>query len=125
MNSVSIIGRLTKDYEVRHLASGKSIGELNIAVDDGWGDNKHVSYFDVVVLGNRADTHGNYIKKGSRIAIQGRLKQERWEGKDGTRRSKIRIIAVAIEYLDPKPKDNGSADGGYYGSTENDDDLPF
>lgn len=103
MNNISLIGRLTKDYEVKNLPSGKSMGILSLAVDDGWGDNKHTSFFEVVVFGKQVDAHSNYIGKGSKIGVQGSIRQDRWEGQDGTKRSKIKVIADRIEYLDAKP----------------------
>jgi single-strand DNA-binding protein len=102
MNNVSLIGRLTKDYELKDV-NGKSVGAISIAVDDGWGDNKHTSFYDIRVYGEQAKKHGSYISKGSMIGVTGSLRQNRWE-KDGVKRSAISISAVKIDYLDSKPK---------------------
>jgi single-strand DNA-binding protein len=108
MNNLAIIGRLTKDYEVRFLPSGKSIGEFTLAVNDGWGENEHTSYFDVTVFGKSVERHSDYIKKGSLIGVTGSIRQERWESKDGQKRSKVKVVANRIDYLDSKPKEETS-----------------
>lgn len=102
MNVISIIGRLTKDYEVKYLPNGKAVGSLSLAVNDGWGDKEHTSYYDVAVFGNSAERHTNYISKGSKIGVTGSIRQDRWEDKQGTKRSKVKIIANQIDYLDAK-----------------------
>jgi single-strand DNA-binding protein len=106
MNNLSIIGRLTKDYEIKFLPSGKPMGMISLAVNDGWGDNKHTSFFDITVFGNAAERHADYIKKGSLIAVAGSIRQERWESQDGKKHSKVKIVANQIDYLDSKPKED-------------------
>lgn len=109
MNSTNIIGRLTKDYETKDVA-GKPIGNFTIAVNDGWGDKEHTSYYDVAVFGSSAERHAQYIGKGSKVGVTGSLRQERWQSGDGTKRSKIKIIANQIDYLDSKPVDKQEED---------------
>jgi single-strand DNA-binding protein len=109
MNSISIIGNLVKDYEVRHLPSGDPIGNFTIAVNDGYGEKKHVSYFDVAVFGKFVEQHAKYIGKGSKVAIEGSLRQERWES-NGQKRSKVKVVAGRIEYLDGKPKQDDDSE---------------
>jgi len=120
VNNLSIIGRLTGDYELKYTSNSKPIGSFTIAVDDGWGDNKHTSFFDVVAFGKQAENHGNFIRKGSKVGIEGGIRQDRWEAQDGSKRSKIKITANRIEYLDSKPKGNDSDV-----TTCNDKDIPF
>jgi single-strand DNA-binding protein len=105
MNNVSIIGRLTKDYEVKHTPAGKAIGALSIAVNDGWGDNKHTSFYEVTVFGKSVERHKLFIGKGSLVGITGSLRQERWES-NGEKRSKVKIVANQIDYLDPKKEES-------------------
>lgn len=118
MNFIGIIGRLTKDYEVKYTSSGKAIGNFTLAVDTGWGDNKQTSFFDVAVFGNSVEHHKDYISKGSKVAIEGSLRQERWEAKDGTKRSVIKIVANRIDYLDAKKQEG-------FGNSADDSDPPF
>lgn len=105
MNNLSIIGRLTGEYEVKYLPSGTAVGNFSIAVDDGYGDKKHTSFFEVAVFGKSVEQHKQYIGKGSKVGISGSIRQERWESK-GEKRAKIKITANRIEYLDAKKSDS-------------------
>lgn len=121
MNNISIIGNLTRDYEVKYTTNGDAIGVFNIAHNDGYGDNEHVSYFEVTTFGKQAARHGEYISKGSKVAITGSIRQDRWEAQDGTKRSKVKIIAHRVQYLDAKKK--GNTDDVTQEVAE--DDIPF
>lgn len=98
MNSLSIIGRLTGEYELKYTPSGKPVGNFSIAINDGFGENEHTSFFNVVTFGAAAERHGKYIGKGSQVGITGSIKQERWE-KDGKKHSMVKITALKIDYL--------------------------
>jgi single-strand DNA-binding protein len=123
INSAVLIGRLTKDPETR-TAGQTIVCDITIAVggkpDKSGKDN--ASFFDVTAWGKLADFIGQYLTKGARVCISGRLEQQRWE-KDGQKRSKIIIVADRVQALDGKPKadhdpDNGQQPGFYPESDE-------
>ena len=86
LNTVNIMGNLTKDPELRVTQAGKSVVTMSIANNRIYTQNgekkQEVSYFDVVVWGQIAENCSKYLKKGHGVIVEGRLKQERWE-KDG------------------------------------------
>ena len=95
------IGRMTRDIGERdygYTTNGKARLNISIAVNDGYGENKTVSYFDVTYWGKPAEAIKGYLHKGKQIGIEGRLKQDRWE-KDGRTNTRVYIIADNIQLL--------------------------
>lgn len=113
MNSVNLIGNLTRDVELKYTPGGTAVANISIAVNKVYTKDgeKHeeVSYFDVVVWAKSAQTCGQYISKGSKIAVTGELKQERWEEDGGNKRSRVKITANRVEFLDKKKDGDGEA----------------
>ena len=132
LNDTTLIGRLVREVEVKYTNSGTAIANISIAnndtvkKDNQWIDD--VSFFDVVVFGSQAENCGKYLKKGSKIAVNGRLKQNRWE-KEGNKMSKIEIIAGSIQFLDSveksENKQNNNNQQYETWPTVNDADIPF
>lgn len=115
LNTVSMIGNLTRDPEIRYTASGKAVCNLSIANNRNFskaGERvTEVSYFDVEVWGVVAENCSKYLSKGSGIAVDGRLRQDRWE-KDGKTQSRVRIVANNVHFLAKKGGgDSGVAQG--------------
>lgn len=111
LNNISIIGRTTREINEKdfgYTPNGKAKLNLSIAVDEGYGENKSVSFFDVTYWGKPAESIKPYITKGKQLAIDGRLKQDRWE-KDGNKYSRIYIIANNIQLLGGKSENTQSA----------------
>ena len=127
INSVTLIGNLTRDEEVSYTPAGMAVGKFALAINrkvkKGQQWENEVNYFDIVVFGNQATQLQRFLTKGKQVGVTGFLKQERWKGQDGTSRSAIRIIANDIQLLggnggqrsSEAPSDNG-------GFTE---DIPF
>ena len=114
LNSVNVMGNLTRDPEVKYTASGRAVCNLSIANNrvyskDG-NKQQEVSYFDIEVWGNVAENCAKYLTRGSGIIVEGRLKQDRWE-KDGKTQSRVRIVANNIHFL-PKLTGDGGGSGG-------------
>ena len=153
LNHVVLIGRLTKDLgtderSFGYVSNGQARANVSIAVNrskktgDQWTDE--VNYFDVTIWGKTAENLKPYLLKGKQIAIDGYLKQDRWE-KDGQKMSKVTIVANNVQLLGGKgdgpaaaapgaPKfqpSNSASAGGYssesFGDTGNDfpEDIPF
>jgi len=108
LNSVNIMGNLTRDPELKYTNSGKSVCNLSIANNRVYTKNgervTEVSYFDVEVWAAAAENCAKYLSKGSGIIVEGRLKQERWE-KDGKMQSRVRIAANSVHFM-PRRGDN-------------------
>lgn len=105
LNSVNIMGNLTRDPELKYTASGKAVCNIAIANNRIFSKNgekaTEVSYFDVEVWGVIAENCAKYLSKGSGIIVEGRLRQDRWE-KDGKTQSRVRITANNIHFLAKK-----------------------
>ena len=115
LNNYSVIGRMTRDLDERAFAytsNGKARLNISIAVNDGYGDNQYTSYFDVVIWGKTAENIKPYLGKGKQICINGRLRQDRWDGNDGAKHSRVVIVAETVQLLGGR--DNGAGAGGNY-----------
>jgi len=125
VNNTFHIGRLTKDPELRYTPNNKAVCDFSIAVDDNY--NYDTSFFDVTAWGNSAENADKYLEKGSKVHVTGRLKQDRWQTDDGSNRSKVKIVASHVEFLDGGgSKSNEKADAEeVLDDVEVDDDVPF
>ena len=105
MNKIFEIGRLTRDPEVRYTQSGKAVCTFSIAVDDGYGENKKAYFFPVVVWNKAAEACGNSLRKGSKVAVIGKLTSRQYENNEGKKVTVFEIVADAfggVEFLDKK-----------------------
>lgn len=121
INRVNISGNLTRDSELRSANNGTAILNFSVAVNDRrknasgeWEDVPN--YVDCVVFGTRATALNRMLKKGTKVAIEGKLRWSSWE-KDGQRRSKLEVIVDELELMNA-PKQAAPADAY-------DDDMPF
>ena len=102
MNSLNVIGRVGGEVELRSTSSGKSVAQLTLAVDDGWGENKKTVWLSVTLWGATADLAAKAVQKGDRLGISGRLTQDEWTDKDGKKQTKTRVTAESMHLLQPK-----------------------
>ncbi len=103
LNTIIIEGRLTKDPNVRDLKNNSCVSTLSIAVNSSYKAKdefyvKEVGFFDVEVWNNAARACNQYLKKGCKIRVRGQLRQNRWENKDGSKKSKVIIKAESVEF---------------------------
>lgn len=104
LNNVVLVGRLTKDPEIRYTTGGTACAKISLAngekIKQGneWKD--YTNFFECVVWGNQAVNCEKFLKKGSQVAISGKLKQERWE-KDGKNNSRVSITVINMQFLTP------------------------
>lgn len=116
INITCLTGRLTRDPEVRNTQSGMSIMRLGVAVNDRRKNNQtgewedYVNWIDCVMFGTRAENVSRYLRKGSKVAIEGKLRWSQWEDKQGGKRSKIEVIVDDLEFM--------SRDGGDVGQMQ-------
>jgi single-strand DNA-binding protein len=112
VNRVVLIGRLTRDADLKYTAAGFAIANFSVALNrrrkngEQWEDEAH--FFDITVYGKTAETLKPYLIKGKQVAIDGELRQDRWE-QDGQHRSKVMIAANNIQLLGGNPGAGGGA----------------
>jgi single-strand DNA-binding protein len=129
INRVVLVGRLTRDPELRALPSGTSVCGLRIACNssrrDSDGDfHERPNYFDASVFGAPADSVSQYMRKGSRIAVDGRLEWREWETTEQQRRQAVSIVADTVQFLDgPGERRSEVPDGSDEQEADSDDEL--
>jgi len=101
INNITIIGRLVRDPESTYTKSNKHYCRFSIAVNEG---KDQVSFFDVTAWEKTADSISQYMKKGSQIAISGKLRQDRWQDQHGQPKSRISINANSVQFLGGNPQ---------------------
>lgn len=100
INQVILMGRLTRDPEMRTTTTGKSIASFSLAVDRG-GQDDQADFFDVTAWEKLGELANQYLSKGRRCLVQGRLRQDSWDDKEtGKKRSRIEVVATDITFLD-------------------------
>ena len=151
INRVILTGNLTRDPEIRRTQSGMAIMSFGIAVNDRrknsqtgeWED--YANFIDCTMFGARAESVSNFISKGSKVALEGKLRYSTWE-RDGQKRSKLEVIVDEIDFMSSRNSQGGyqggsnyqggQASGGYQPapaaapaidttSSVYDDDIPF
>lgn len=140
LNKVFLVGNLTKDPEIRFVPSGQAVANLRMATNRkykaGNGEWKEeVTYLGVEVWGKSAEACGEYLKKGSPLLVEGRLKLKEWTAQDGQKRSMLEVVAERVQFLSGGPRREGaegSTSGGYDSAPPSDgpppatdDDIPF
>jgi len=114
LNKVFLIGNLTKDPVVRKMPSGEDVADMRLAVnrrfrDKSGKDREETLYINVTVFGSRAGVVGKYLRTGSPILIEGRLKYEEWADREGKRQSRISVVAENFEFLGSDRGASGAA----------------
>lgn len=128
INHVVLVGRLTRDAELKYTSSGIAVCNFAVAVNrrrktgDDWSEE--ASFFDVVLWGRQGEALNQYLVKGKQVAIDGELRQNRWE-QDGQTRSKVEIVANNIQLVGGsagqggQPQSAPQRQGAYQGSSNN------
>jgi single-strand DNA-binding protein len=140
INSVVIVGNLTRDPELRHTPSGTAVCKLRVAVNTrvkdstgNWSDKPN--YFDVTVWGNQGESCAQYLAKGRPVGVDGRLDWREWDAQDGTKRQAVEIIADSVQFLGSRPDAEGGqpqfvpsgaqTENADFAGSAADDDIPF
>lgn len=108
LNRVMIIGRLTRDPELRSLPSGRSVASFSVATNRQWTDQsgqkqKQVEYHNIVAWARLAETASQYLHKGSQVYVEGHLQTRDWTAQDGSKKSRTEIICDNFIMLGTKP----------------------
>lgn len=133
MNKIVIIGRLTRDPELKSTNAGTSVCNFSVAVDRTYRDkegNRPTDFFDISVFGATAEFVAKYFKKGSSIAISGAMESRKFVDKDGNNRIAWSLHADEVNFCGSKSENNGgsqkpSIDEGYSGDPVESDDVLF
>lgn len=122
MNQVNITGRLGADVELRYTPNNKAVSRMSVAVNERYGQNERVYWLPVICWNGLAETVSNYLHKGSRVGVSGRITTRSYET-NGENRTVTEIIANSVDFLDPKPANQGPK--GEDTSVPDDDEIPF
>ncbi|MGE5558698.1 MAG: single-stranded DNA-binding protein [Bacillota bacterium] len=134
MNRIILIGRLTKDPDLRYTPSGVAVASFTLAVDRPFTNQageRETDFINIVVWRKQAENCGNYLSKGQLAAVEGRLQIRTYEAQDGQKRWVTEVVADRVQFLEKKKgdKDQGasheSAEAGENLDEMNLDDLPF
>ena len=145
MNKIILLGRLTKDPEVRYTGTGKVVCQFTLAVDRPFANQdgqREADFIPVVIWGKQAETCGNSLTKGQRVLVEGRLQIRSYDGKDGNKHWVTEVIADRIEFIERKadaasyprtgaagatsaPAQGGFNNGSFGSEVPFDENIPF
>ena len=141
VNKAIIIGNVGRDPEVRHIPSGQQVASFSVATTERWNKDgqqqEKTEWHPVVAWGKLAELVAQYVKKGSRVYVEGKLSTKSWDDKDGSKRYKTEIIAQQVQFLsyskerDTTLQESATAAPESYASQPSSapaqpvDDLPF
>jgi len=136
--SITIIGRLGRDPEMRYLPSGDPVTSFSVATDRAWNDKngqrqKETTWFRITVFGKQAEIANQYLSKGKMVLVEGRLRPDPKTGgpaiyqrQDGTAGASFEIVANAIRFLSPRDEGEGHAEGSDMAEVPPpSEDIPF
>lgn len=133
MNNVVLIGRLTKDAELKYLDTGTALVRFTLAVDKELSKDKRkefeaagkptADFINIIAWGKTAEAVAVYTSKGLKLAVQGRIQTRSWENDEGQRRYATEIVADRVEFLEWKEKKDDIPSG--FEPYDEDDDIPF
>lgn len=117
LNMIFLMGNLTRDPELRYTPNGQAVASFAVATNRYWTDKESgekkdsVEYTDIVVWGKMAENVANYLKKGRRVHVIGRLQTRNWEAQDGSKKYKTEVIATDVTFLDKAEAGSASYEG--------------
>lgn len=120
INRVILIGNLARNIELRYTTSGVGVARTAIATNRRWkdkttGDQKEeVMFIDITIFGRMAEVSNQYLRKGSKVFIEGRLQLDRWTDQNGQNRSKHLVVAETVQFLDAKNSNPSNAPSNDY-----------
>jgi single-strand DNA-binding protein len=120
LNQVILIGNLGKDPELRYTSGSQAVASMRVATSRSWTDKQtgqrkeEVEWFDVEVWGKQAESCGEYLKKGRLVFVQGRMKTDTWEDKDGQKHWRTKVVADFVRFL---PSGGGKQEGSTPGES--------
>lgn len=130
VNKVIIVGNLGKDPEERSFPDGSPVCNITVACSEKYkdkqGEQKEVTeWVNVVFFGKLAEIAGQYLKKGSSVYVEGKLKTEKYTDKNGIEKYSTKVVANSMQMLGGKPQDSSPKQAAPAANTIQDDDIPF
>ncbi len=110
INKAILMGRLTRDPELRHTGSGTPVCSFSIAIDNGYGDNRSTDFINCVAWNKTAEFVEKYFTKGRMIIVIGRIQTRTWEGNDGKKNYVTEVVASEVSFGESK---KSAEEGGY------------
>lgn len=118
LNRIILIGRLTRDPELKYTSNGTAVAKFTLAVDRKFSKEKETDFIDVIVWRGLAENVANYLSKGRLAAAEGRLQIRSYEGQDGQKRKAVEVVADDVRFLDKAPENTAKAAPGKAASAE-------
>lgn len=116
MNSVTLVGRLTRDPELRFTGTGKAVATFTLAINRTFSRSDEADFINIVTWQKTAENCANYLSKGQQVAVNGRIQSRTYDDKDGKRVYVTEVVANEVEFLERKDKSGeGSSSPGSYG----------
>lgn len=118
LNKVLLIGNTTRAIELRYLPSGSAVSKTGIAVNRTWKDKvsgeqkQETMFMDIVIYGKSAEIANQYMLKGKKVLVEGRLVLEQWVDQSGQKRSRHVLAVESFQFLDSKSTESTYTDGG-------------
>jgi len=128
LNQVTLMGNLTRDPELRQTPTGQNVTSFSLALNRSYKDasgewQEATDYIDIVCWGPLAERVAQYLSKGRRCLVQGRLQSRNWE-QDGQKRSKVEVLANDVTFLDSRGEGGGEGGGGNFERSAPSSDAP-
>lgn len=124
LNRISIMGRMTKDPELRYTQNEKPVASFTLAVDRD-GKDAGTDFINCVAWDRTATFVESYFKKGSMAVVDGRLQMRNWEDREGNKRTTAEVVAFSVYFGESKKRDEMPASSTFAGLSDADGDLPF
>jgi single-strand DNA-binding protein len=130
VNRVIVMGNLTRDPELRFAPSGAAVASFGLGINRRFRDNAgtqkdEATFVEIVAWGRQAELCGEYLGKGRLVLIEGRLRQERWESREGEARSALKVVADRIQFLPNGRPQAAEEDPEAEGTDAPEGDVPF
>ena len=126
INKAILMGRLTRDPELRHTDSGKAVCNFTVAIQNGYGDEKSTDFINCVAWNKTAEFVDKYFAKGRMIIVVGRIQTRSWEGQNGKKNYTTEVVASEVSFGETKKSvEGGSAEAEEFVDLGMADDLPF
>lgn len=136
VNKVFLMGNLTRDIQVKHTANNTAVANIGLAVNRRYRNNagemqEETTFVDCEAWGRTAETMGKYLSKGRPVFIEGRLRLNEWEDRDGNKRSKLLVVVDTFTFVDSRANGSGGGNSGESfqsastSSAPSGDDIPF
>jgi single-strand DNA-binding protein len=109
-NKITLIGNLTKDPEIRYAQSGAAVTSFRVASTTKYSEREETLFIDAVAFGKLGENVSQYMSKGRRVLVEGRLSENKWQDNEGNQRSKMRIIAYTVVFLSNSKKEQSGHD---------------